>query len=124
MQVTVNGKSYNVPNGASINVVNNTLYVNGEKYEGQGYEDKKFEITVTGGLANLKVERGDVTVHGNVEGTVDAGGSVTCQDVAGKVDAGGSVTCGDVGGDVDAGGSVRCGNVGGDVDAGGSIRKN
>jgi hypothetical protein len=29
---------------------------------------------------------------------------------------------GDVNGDIDAGGSITCGNVSGDIDAGGSVR--
>lgn len=140
--VQVNGKTYSVPDGANISTINGVLYVNGEKYDGPGSgkdEDKHFEIVVTGGAVSVKVERGNVTVNGDVlDGGVNAGGSVTCRDVAGKVDAGGSVTCnnvtgdvdaggtanvgGDVGGSVDAGGSVKCGKIAGKVDAGGSVR--
>jgi len=124
MQVSINGKNFEVPDGSSINVINNKLFVDGQEYNGPGYESKEFKITVTGGLASIKVERGNVEVHGNVEGTVDAGGSVNCQNVGGKVDAGGSVRCGNISGDVDAGGSVTCGDIAGSVDAGGSIRRN
>jgi hypothetical protein len=122
MQVNVNGKSFTVPNGANVSIINNVLYVDGQEYTGDGYESKQFKIEITGGVvANVKVERGDVTVHGDA-GSIDAGGSVTVSgSVSGKVDAGGSVNCGNVSGDVDAGGSVNCGSIGGDVDAGGSV---
>jgi len=121
VQVHVNGKLFNVPNGANISVVNNVLYVDGQEYSGDGYESKQFKIEITGGVANVKVERGDVTVHGNA-GSVDAGGNISIAgSVSGDVDAGGNVTCGNVTGDVDAGGNVKCGLIGGSVDAGGNI---
>lgn len=65
MQVNVNGKSFNVPNGANVSIINNVLYVDGQEYTGDGYESKQFKIEITGGVANVKVERGDVTVHGD-----------------------------------------------------------
>ncbi len=68
-----------------------------------------------------------------VQGSVQAGGGVTCGDVGGSVQAG-SVTCGDVGGSVEAGavtcgdvagdvhsGSVKCGDVSGSIEAGGGV---
>jgi len=123
MQVSINGKTFEVPDGSSVNIINNVLYVNNVAYEGPGYDDKKFKIEIIGGLANVKVERGDVTVNGDVGGNADAGGNVTVNGtVTGNADAGGNVTCGDVKGDVDAGGNVKCGKIAGDVDAGGNIR--
>ena len=123
MQVQVNGQTYNIPNGANISIINNVLYIDGKKYEGDGYEEKHFKIEITGGVANVKVERGDVTVNGDVSGGADVGGNINVSGkVDGKVDAGGNVTCGDVKGDVDAGGNVKCGNIVGDVDAGGNVR--
>lgn len=124
MQVNVNGKSFNVPNGSSVSIINNVVYVNGQPYEGDGYESKEFRIEVIGGIADLKVERGDVTIKGDVNGTVDVGGNVDITgNVTGAVDVGGNFTCGgSVGGDVDAGGNVKCGPISGDVDAGGNVR--
>jgi len=122
MQVSVNGKTFEVPDGSSVNIVNNVVLINGQPYEGPGYDDKRFKIEITGGVANVKVERGDVTVNGDVGGNADAGGNITCGSVAGNADAGGNVTCGDVKGDVDAGGNVKCGKIAGDVDAGGNVR--
>jgi hypothetical protein len=122
MQINVNGKTFEVPDGSSINVINDNVYVNGEIYTGPGQETKDFKIEITGGLAHLSVVRGNVTVNGNTE-QINCGGSVSVTgSVTGNVDAGGSVNCGNISGDVDAGGSVNCGSVGGDIDAGGSVR--
>lgn len=62
-----------------------------------------------------------VTVEGNVQGDVTAGGNVDCEDVGGSVTAGGSVDCEGVTGSVQAGGDVDCGGVGGSVTAGGDV---
>lgn len=120
MEVLVNNKKYIVPDGVNIVIINDTLYVNGLPYDGPE-DSRHYNITVDGGVINLSVQKGDVTVKGNV-GKVDAGGSVIVEgNVSEGIDAGGSVTCGHVTGDVDAGGSINCGNVTGDVDAGGSV---
>lgn len=121
MKITVNGKVYDVPDGASISVTDGAVTVNGQKVPNGVKQEIK--ITVEGGLANLRTEVGSVTVHGNV-GHVSADGSVTVDGkVEGDVNCGGSVTCGDVGKDVKAGGSVKCGKVGGNVKAGGSVSR-
>ena len=122
MQVQINGQTFNVPDGSSINVTNNAVYIDGKKFEGEGYESRHFRIEVTGGVAGIKVERGDVIINGDVSGDVDAGGNITSANVGGGIDAGGNVNCGNVTGDVDAGGNVNCGTIGGDVDAGGNVR--
>ena len=62
---------------------------------------------------------GGVTCSGDVGGDVHGGG-VTCGDEGGNVHGGG-VTCGDVGGDVHGGG-VKCGDIGGNVEANGDVR--
>lgn len=122
MQVTINNKTYDVPENSSISTVNGKLFVNGSPFEGPSEEPKFFEVIIVGNVTDLRIERGNVTVHGNVTQDVDAGGNVTCREVSGSVDAGGTVQCGNVGGDVDAGGSVTCQTVNGDVDAGGNVR--
>lgn len=61
---------------------------------------------------------GGVTCSGDVGGSVQAG-AVTCGDVGGSVEAG-AVTCGDVAGDVHSG-SVKCGDVSGSIEAGGGV---
>lgn len=122
MNVNINGQSFNVPYGSNVSMINNVLYVDGVEYKGDGYESKHFKIEITGGVASLKVERGDVSVVGDVA-TVDAGGNVSVSgNVNGNVDAGGNITCINVSGDVDAGGNVKCGKVAGHIEAGGSVR--
>jgi len=120
MQVNVNGKSFNVRDGANISITNNVLYVDGQEYVGDGYDSKEFKIEITGGVANVKVERGSVVVHGDA-GPVNAGGNVTCGNIFGGIDAGGNVTCGNVANTIDAGGNITCGSVGGNVVAGGNV---
>lgn len=43
MQVNVNGKTFTVPDGSSVNIVNNVVMINGQPYEGPGYDDKHFK---------------------------------------------------------------------------------
>lgn len=101
-RVTVNGQSFDVPDGAQVVVRGNAVSVSGRVL-----------------AANLS---GVVRVEwqGSLA-TLQSDASVTCGDVAGGVDAGGSVQCRDVRGSVSAGGSVQCGAVGGAVRAGGSV---
>lgn len=104
MKVTLNGTTVEVPDGASVQVVNNRVLVDGREV-----------LCVTG-------TRLDVVIHEGTVRELRADGSVQAQQVSGSVKAGGSVTCGNVGGDVKAGGSVKCGDVTGSIDAGGSVR--
>lgn len=120
-KATLNGKTYNIPDGASINIQGDQILVNGQRID-QISGTADVVIKIEGGCGSVKIERGSVEVSGDVNGTIDSGGSVTVGGkITGHVDAGGSVTCGDVGDCVKAGGSVRCGRVSGDVDAGGSV---
>ena len=63
----------------------------------------------------------DVTVEGEVRGSVTAEGDVSCEAVYGSVKAGGDVSCGNVSCDVSAGGDVSCDNVSGHIQAGGDV---
>ena len=91
------------------------------QYEGPALNiQSAFDVSVDGDV------HGSVTADGNVScdavgGSVAAGGGVNCDDVAGTVSAGGNVNCDDVKGDVHAGGSVTCDAVEGLVRAGGSV---
>jgi len=100
--VIINGKRIEVQ-GNNVTVQGNNVYVDGKLVEEglSGDVHIKFE----GDLANLHTQ-GSATVNGNVNGDVDAGGSVQATNVNGDVDAGGSVQYLIVGGDVDAGGSI------------------
>jgi hypothetical protein len=113
----INGKQY--PDG-NICITDDSVIIDGILQDGEKLSGI-IRIEVTGDLKNLIVKKGSVTVHGNIQGDIDTGGSVACGNVHGSIDTGGSVSCEAVGGNVDAGGSVNCWNVGGNVDAGGSI---
>ena len=89
--------------------------------------DGSVEGSVTaGGDVTCDAVGGDVKAAGDVTcdsvaGAVSAGGDVTSEDVYGSVTAGGDVTCGDVYGNVSAGGDVTCGDVSGIADARGDL---
>lgn len=124
-KATINGKTYNIPHG-NISISGSDIYINGNKWtpESEDLNISKYgtlEIKIEGNCGDIRINHGSVEVHGNVEGKVDCGGSVTCHNISGYVDCGGSCNCGDVGGYVDCGGSCNCGNIKGSVDAGGSV---
>ena len=60
-------------------------------------------------------------ICGDVQGNVEAGGTVNCDEVQGSVQASGNVNCDEVQGNVRAGGNVTCDDVQGDVQAGGNV---
>lgn len=64
---------------------------------------------------------GSADIQGDINGNVNAGDSVNCNNVNGGVNAGDGVNCGNVSGGVKAGDGVNCGNVSGGVHAGDSI---
>ena len=117
----VNGQRVQIPNGSEVSIVGSKLYIDGKEYKADGSEPL-ISITIEGDVGSLKVDKGDVSVLGSVNGNVEAGGSVGCGQVDGHVVAGGSITCGNIDGPVDSGGSVNCMNIEGSVDAGGSVR--
>ena len=104
--MNINGRTYDVPNGASVSVVNGAVTIGGVAMDSYP-KSAQVVVTVTGDVGSLDAD-GSVTVAGMVKGDVTAGGSLTVGgSVGGSVAAGGSVRCGDVRGSVSAGGSVR-----------------
>jgi cytoskeletal protein CcmA (bactofilin family) len=122
MNIVVNRKHINVPNGRSVNIVNSAVYVDGKLYSG-GEDLKQANIVIEGGCESLQVDScNSVQVKGSVRGDLTVNGGVIIDgDVYKDVDAIGSVNCGNVSGNVTANGSVNCGNVGGSVSAKGSV---
>lgn len=111
--VTINGKTYH---GNNIYINNDQVVIDGVKQVGV---DEKIVIERA---ENVELHCDEqVIVKGNMSGTINAMGSVTCNDVDGNIESGGSVNCDNVKGSVTAGGSVNCDNIGGSVRAGGSI---
>jgi hypothetical protein len=114
----INGKKYT---GNNVSINGSTIIIDGKVVD--THDGKQLEIIITGGPVSVNAAEGNVTVNGNVEGDVNAAGSVKCHDVGKNVKASGSVTAGDVQGDVDASGSVHCGKVGGNASAMGSMHR-
>lgn len=103
----INGKTYNIPNGKSISMINGSVYVDGKLLTDAPDLSGVLEIKWDGELASLTT---DLSVScDNVSGDVHAGQHVTCGRVEGSVNANGHVTCGRVVGDVKAGGHVTHG---------------
>ena len=91
------------------------------RYEGDALNvQSDFDVTVEGEVRGSVSAGGDVDC-GGIGGDVNAGGDVDCESVLGHVNAGGDVDCGSVEGNVQAGGDVDCGGVGGSVSAGGDV---
>tara|TARA_Y100001935_G_C17217526_1_gene463437 strand:+ start:93 stop:539 length:447 start_codon:yes stop_codon:yes gene_type:complete len=122
-RVTINGKNYDVPDGSSVSVIGNKVYVDGKEYNSSEKNSSKLEIHWEGEPPKSLTVRGDnVRVKcGNIAGDVTSEGSIDCEEVSGNVKADGSIVCGNVGGYARAGGSVSCKNVNGDASAGGSV---
>jgi hypothetical protein len=107
--VHVNGRVIEVPDGSSINIMGNKLYVNGLEWEGDDGGDGRLNgvvrVELSGDIKEVKTDS-SLHVHGDIKGAVSVGGSVKCENITGHVKAGGSVTCKDVAGSVTAAGSV------------------
>lgn len=108
-KVIVNGMEFDISDGASVSVINGEVLINGRAAVDI---DKAARVTIEirdSTVGVVRADRGDVTVTGDVMGSVQAGTGVTCGNVGGDVRAGTSVTCGAVAGSVKAGVSVRHG---------------
>ena len=79
----------------------------------------RVEIHWRGSVENLRCDC-NLTCD-QVQGNVEAGGTVNCDEVQGNVYAGGNVNCDEVQGNVQAGGNVTCDDVQGSVYAGGNV---
>lgn len=103
--ISANGKTIRV-RGNNISVINDKIIVDGKVLD-ESMDFKNITVIVEGDCKELYA-CGNVEIRGNC-GSVDCNGSCYITgDVEGDVDASGSVTCGNVGGDIDAHGSVRC----------------
>lgn len=109
-RVTINGQTFE--SEGNIIVTNGRVVVGGKTLT--ELKDTTIRIEVTSDLSSLTTDS-SVSIVGNVQGNVEAGGSVSAGNIGGNVDAGGSVNCGDVRGGVDAGGSINCRTVSGGV---------
>jgi hypothetical protein len=102
-RITINGVTI-TSDGNCVSINNGKIIVDGREI----YVGDTHHVKIIGDVGELNVS-GNVEVHGNVEGDIDAGGHVTCGDVKGNIDAGGSVSAKNANQNIDAGGSVHIG---------------
>lgn len=135
--VTINGTTFNVQ-GNNISMIGNKLYVDGIEVDVNDGKPLSGEVTlkIEGDVANLSVDRGNITINGNTQDvkasnitvngntrSLNATNNIVIKgNVTGNVDGGNNVTCGDVIGNIDAANNVTCGNVKGDIDAGNNVK--
>lgn len=145
IMANVNGVEYDIPKGASVNIVNNKVYINGEFVPSESEGDSNRPIILKGNVENLHVENGDVyseayitkSMHvkgdailfGDIQSITDdlvltVDGDMT---VHGKVEIDEIKVYGDfdvnadIYGDVTAHGDVKCGNIDGSVHCNGDV---
>ena len=119
--VIIEGKTYSINPGDLLIVIGRDVVVNKGIVGTLNEPHADQKITIEGELLNVNSLK-SIVVKGTVEGNVNAGDSVSCQNVAGNVASGSSVTCSNVGVNVSSGGSANCGDVGGNVSAAGSVK--
>lgn len=114
--ITINGKKYEAPEGKTLKVDGNKVYIDGELVA-EGFKSQVLDIRWEGPAINVESE-GDIHC-GDIQGSVNAGLNAHVEgSVGGDVKAGTDVNCKDVQGNIKAGMGVNCGHVGGDVKAG------
>lgn len=106
----INGVKIEIPNGKSIRMDGNKIFVDGIEIDTKDtdlYGAKTVNVEIYGDVIDVNCN-GNVTVKGNVLNGIDCGGSVTVSgNCDGTIDCGGSATVGgNVKGSIDAGGSV------------------
>lgn len=104
--VQINGKTYQ---GNNVVMNNGTIIIDGITVEGDF--NGSAPIQMSGDIHSLRTD-GSATVDGNVQGNVNAGGSLKCGNIEGSANAGGSLKCGDIQGSAMAGGSLKCNKAG------------
>lgn len=115
-RVTINGETYHT-SGNAISVVNGVITVDGMNVTPK--DEKNIQINIIGDVGNLNVDHcnlieidgdvkdlqtssGDVTLSGNVEGSIQtSSGDVECEDIGGNVrTSSGDVKANDIVGNV------------------------
>lgn len=86
-------------------------------------------LEYNGSVSSIHSDFSVICQNADIQGSIQAGGSVTCGSVGGNVFAGGDIACtGIIGTDAKAGGDIRCdgmigasASAGGDLECGGDI---
>lgn len=113
--ISINGVELQVPDGASVSIVNGVVQINNNTVHNLG--NANIVIGSQGSKFTIHCDK-DVTIDGDVAGGVKAKGNVSCRNVTGGIEAN-EVKCGNVTGGIEANGNVVCnGNVTGGIEAG------
>lgn len=85
--VNVNGRIYHTPEGSSVSVINNKVYVDGKLFEDfNETKEKNIKITIEGDIHDVKLDCGDIVVNGNVNNINNINGDIKIKgDVSGDV---------------------------------------
>lgn len=100
--IKINGVTYS---GTKVSIINGNIIIDGTSIKGK--VSGVIEIRIEGNPASIETDA-NVTVKGNVQGNIDAGGNITCTNVQGGADAGGNISCCNIAGSADAGGNIIC----------------
>jgi lipopolysaccharide export system protein LptA len=85
LRITVNGTTFDVPDGSSVSVINGQVVVGGRTMSSVPPAAPVY-ITVDGTCGSIQTQSGDVTVTGDVNGSVSTmSGGVSCGKVGGSV---------------------------------------
>ena len=114
-KITINGKTYdNLPSG-NISIRNNSIYINGKKFDASDSNLKEnscqtVNISIYGDCENIECN-GSVSVYGNVKGKINCSGNGNVEgDVESNINCGGSCLVeGNCKGNINANGSVKVG---------------
>ena len=107
--VTVNGKTYNLPNG-NVSVIGNIVYCNGKIVtDCDEFDAKEITIIVQGDNNTVSSDGADITVNGNANNVSTKSGDVKISGNANEVST--------VSGDIEVMGSIHgnCKTVSGDI---------
>lgn len=115
-KVVINGKTYT---GNSIIVNNNEIIIDGVRQN--GIDDRRIKVKILCNVDKI-ISDESIYINGNVEGNVEAGTSVNCDDIKGNVEAGTSINCNDIYGDASAGTSINCDVIKGNATVNTTIR--
>lgn len=100
-RVSVNGKTYNLPDG-KVSVVNNKVYLNGKLVtDCDEIKEKEIHITIEGDACDVSLDCGEITVKGNCQNVKSSNGNIEIGgDVAGNATTtNGNIKCKTIHGD-------------------------
>lgn len=101
-RITIDGKTFDVPDGSNIRIANNSVIVN--------------QTTIAAGLSGIvKI------VWEGPAASISCNGDMECGEINGNLTVAGNVTCENVGGNISADGNVVALRVNGSIKAGGNV---